>query len=333
MSKYLLLLIISLAITISGFCQNPHSKQAFIADFIDVYKESSKNNSRNILDAMNTTSKITFSQNNPLYIAALSEIRKYKKIQEEKVVIFLLDTITNLIRERYVWASSENYYKEYKQILTLQTENVCSCLTTNYNPKKVQLDTQNKVFDSCNKSLSTNKLFQEMLLSLLNGKDLNSLKSMQNYFSFNMYEKCDFVYHHFKTVTQDIVLTQYNRELYNLKMTETEKAINFYLQNDIQNLSNFFPKYQNYKNELTAIKELSKSKEFRLRPNYLTQMQTDKNIVILSMSNNNIDVYDYLITFNYNGYNSIIESISKYRHPSQKKKNGEVIDEIRESKN
>ena len=116
--------------------------------------------------------------------------------------------------------------------------------------------------------------------------------------------------------------------LFDRKNSETEKAVNYFIKSETTKLVELFPNYKKYISILNIIKLYSKSKSFRMRSNYLTNMQGKKTLTVLAMNNTKNETVDFLITFTSNNIDSKIESIKKYNAFYKPIKKDEIIEII-----
>ena len=121
-------------------------------------------------------------------------------------------------------------------------------------------------------------------------------------------------------------IAQSVKEFAEKKDTQSITMVRLYNTSQFDKLKILFPNYKQFTTILDSVKLYSKSKYFRMRPNYLSDLQGEKTKIILSMFDNHNNVVDFLIIFTSNTFDSQIESIRKDNQFNKPSAKGETIE-------
>lgn len=329
MLKKVLFTLFLLHATFAAFSQTDSSQyQKFFAEFLTLYKDFSKPPLKNYYEVLSNAGKFSCDIKDPLFVNALSEISKEKKIQEEEAIDLLLERVYADLRKQYLWISSTDVYDSKKEMFALYNENLCGCLNS-----KVKSSDMGEVFLKAQKECTTamiyDTVFRNKLKTIAGGTTLNEMYAVSNYLTIYMYGNCDVFYDKLNWTIFSTGAEQYFFGIKYLKARQGESSIKYFRAGQLDSLSLIFPDYQKYKSELQKAIASNKGKNFYTKGSYF-RTETTRGLPVVDVRfykgpENSYPIGRIELTLSGTNINSKIISIKYFKEKPVKE--GQIIEE------
>ena len=281
MQKKIIFTFFILHAAFAGFSQKDSSQyQKFFAKFLYLYKDFSKPPLKNYYEVLSNTAKFSFNVSDPLFVNALAEISKEKKVLEEVVIDLLLEQIFTDLRKN-LWISAQDIYNSKKEMFVLYNEQLCGCL----NSKVKASDMGEKFLEAqkqCTAALVSDTVFLNKLKAIAGGATLNEMYAVSNYLTVYMYGNCDLFYDKLNGTIFNTGAEQYFFGIKRLKAQQGESSIRYFKLRQLDSLLIIFPDFKKYNNELQKAIINSNGKNASVKGNYY-RPETTRGLAVIDV--------------------------------------------------